>query len=693
MTETQCANLGNILADADYTDGEALAALVTEHGTSALLSPLFTGGLAQALADPARQAAAHRALGHVKMAARKRRLPLREFDSAIKVETQALRAAKPTAAGGEWEERPDGLYHFEVTQKAAFWAPITLDPLTVTAGTEGSRDGAKGVLVRFQDRDGGCHEVEVPWAEIHTNGDTILSYFASRGLRLAPPFGHTGKRFLEYVGTRRPQERRIAADFLGWSDDGTFFVLPDRVIGAVTSVVPSLKVGAVHEISSRGRRAAWEAVVAEILPGNSMAALALGGSLAAPLLRLLGVPGGGFHLVSPAKHGKTLLLAIAASLWGPPDRQQAGGRSFVSSWGATVNGMETLLAARNDLPALLDELSEVPSPDMIANAVYMLANGGGKSRMSWTLERREPKAGRLLILSTGEQTIAEKTRNASRGPVTAGATFRLADVNAIVAPGTVFETMPDPVRQAPAIYRRLGQAYGHAGPNFIERLLDDFFPDPLQAIRQDFEEFLAVRPVDDGGVTVRFAACHAALRAAARFGIVPISEDEAGGLIAAVADRWRQSFEQQREQEGLEAVCTWAAKHAARLIEYELDKQGAAAKVIKGRFDDPLNPIGWRRISQDGQACNLLVLDAAGWKTLCGELGRTGGALADDLRRTGALEHDPDRVTKKVSLPTAGRPRCHVIDLAKIGGEQEKFAVPNAPGNDEDAVPEVNLEQ
>src|SRR4051812_43420401 len=145
MTEIPSANLNDALADADYTDGEALAALVTEHGVSALLNPLLTGGLAQALTDPAKQAAAHRALGLVKMAARKRRLPLREFDSAIKVETQALRAATPTDAAGEWEERPDGLYHQERTKAGPIWVPITLDPFGVTAGTEGRRDGAKGV--------------------------------------------------------------------------------------------------------------------------------------------------------------------------------------------------------------------------------------------------------------------------------------------------------------------------------------------------------------------------------------------------------------------------------------------------------------------------------------------------------------------------------------------------------------------
>src|SRR4051794_13185098 len=110
MTKTQGTDLNNSLAEADYTEGEALAALLAEHGAAALFNPLFTGGLAQALADPAKQAAAHRALGLVKDAARKAHLGLRDFDNAIKAEWQALRAAGPPTAGGEWEERADGLY-------------------------------------------------------------------------------------------------------------------------------------------------------------------------------------------------------------------------------------------------------------------------------------------------------------------------------------------------------------------------------------------------------------------------------------------------------------------------------------------------------------------------------------------------------------------------------------------------------
>lgn len=57
------------------------------------------------------------------------------------------------------------------------------------------------------------------------------------------------------------------------------------------------------------------------------------GDLAGPRLSLVGVLGGGVHLVGDSSSGKSLAQLISSSVWGDP-------RIFATSWDMTKGGLE-----------------------------------------------------------------------------------------------------------------------------------------------------------------------------------------------------------------------------------------------------------------------------------------------------------------------------------------------------------------
>ncbi|MGK9608296.1 DUF927 domain-containing protein, partial [Salmonella enterica subsp. enterica] len=81
--------------------------------------------------------------------------------------------------------------------------------------------------------------------------------------------------------------------------------------------------------------------VAAKCAGNPVLTLAIGCSLAGPLLSLVGVLGGGVHLVGDSSSGKSLAQLIGSSVWGDPG-------VFAASWDMTKGGLEIEASSRND---------------------------------------------------------------------------------------------------------------------------------------------------------------------------------------------------------------------------------------------------------------------------------------------------------------------------------------------------------
>ena len=171
--------------------------------------------------------------------------------------------------------------------------------------------------------------------------------------------------FMEYLLDQHPAEVFATTSRPGWHESGAF-VLPGRTIGS-DKVRYQASNKAQVLFSRRGELALWQSEVAAKCAGNPVLTLAIGCSLAGPLLSLVGVLGGGVHLVGDSSSGKSLAQLIGSSVWGDPG-------VFAASWDMTKGGLEIEASSRNDTILPLDEIKRA-DPKRVQEMAYSLANG------------------------------------------------------------------------------------------------------------------------------------------------------------------------------------------------------------------------------------------------------------------------------------------------------------------------------
>ncbi len=202
-----------------------------------------------------------------------------------------------------------------------------------------------------------------------------------------------------------------------------------------------------HAYRQRGTVESWQEHVARYAIGNSRLGLALSTAFAAPLLYPTGSESGGFHFRGGSSTGKTTALHVAGSAWGG-----GGIRGFIRTWRATSNGLEGVAALHCDALLCLDEIGQVDGRDA-GQIAYMLANGQGKTRAGRSGETRPAAEWRLLFLSSGEISLADKIAEDGRGRrIAAGQEVRIVDIAADAGAGLgIFENLHGFLRPTPSL--------------------------------------------------------------------------------------------------------------------------------------------------------------------------------------------------------------------------------------------------
>jgi uncharacterized protein (DUF927 family) len=247
---------------------------------------------------------------------------------------------------------------------------------------------------------------------------------------------------------------------------------------------------------------------------------AISAAFAAALIYLSNDESGGFHFVGRSSLGKTTALRVAGSVWGGSEATSG----YLRQWRATANGLEGIAALHCDTLLCLDELSEV-NPREASSIAYMLANGQGKARARRDGSARPSYLWRLLFLSSGEITLADKVREDDRRRATAGQQVRVLDIPADVGSGLgLFENIhgatngqkfADHLRAATENY------YGAAARAFLLQLVKQH-SEIGNAVREHRDTFIEEHcpPGADGQVR----------RAATRFGLVSAAGELATAL-------------------------------------------------------------------------------------------------------------------------------------------------------------------
>lgn len=450
--------------------------------------------------------------------------------------------------------------------------PITdewiASPVIVTARTINSDDGSEGRFLRLV-TEGGIKQWIIPMEVFGGSGEDARRQLFSMGVIIALKKRNS---FLEYLLDQRPAEVFATTSRPGWHESGAF-VLPGRTIGRDKVRFQASGKGQ-NLFSMCGDLEGWKTDVAAKCEGNPVLTLSIGCALAGPLLSLVGVLGGGVHLVGDSSSGKSLAQLIGSSVWGDPG-------IFTASWDMTKGGLEIEASSRNDTMLPLDEIKRA-DPKRVQEMAYSLANGQGKGTMTREREGRPKLSWRLLALSSGERSLSEHAAiggNAAH----AGAELRMVDVNAGTRTYKAFDelygmTGADFHRQLTVA---VGTHHGHIGPAFVEQLLASDYRtgllDDFAGIRAHFIEDNA----QAGRVADRFAIIALAGEMAIAYGLLPWTPGSALADCRLLYGEWlsRSGSGNAEDRQILAGILDFIDKHGSSRFS-DVDASEVDAKVI-----------------------------------------------------------------------------------------------------------------
>ncbi|QTL95330.1 DUF927 domain-containing protein [Aeromonas jandaei] len=540
---------------------------------------------------------------------------------------------------------------------------VLLSPVVrVLARTANERGYGHGKLLEWQDSRGRLRQWAMPMERlIQRGGEAAIVSLVDGGLG----FVNMEKRnkFTRYLMMCQPSREITCVEHTGWHD-GTY-VLPSGGIGPNAGDVILQSGGYVDsDFTSAGELAEWQRQIAAVAVGNSRLGFALSLAFAAPLLSLVGLEGGGFHLKGESTDGKSTIMKAAASVYGQPDR-------FSHTWRATGNAIEGIAGRRNDALLCLDELGELDGREA-GQVAYMLANGQGKGRSRQDGELRERKAWRLLFLSTGELSLEDHAAEAGKR-TQAGMEVRTIQIPSSTGKHGAFEELhsqPDGRAFADALSDACKHHYGAPFRAYAEALAAglDAYRERLKAeMKRLAYEFTPEDAGNQVGRAInRFALVAAAGELASELGITGWPRGEATRSVRVCLKAWLDERGHLGNKEDK------ATRDQVR---------GFMVSNQFSRFADwhdsnhrPANMVGYRKV--EAGSVSFIVLPSA-WAEIT--KGRDPKRAAQLCVESGYLltSNDKKRFQRQVRLPGMSSPSWayvltdHVLADAAEGPEDE----------------------
>ncbi|WP_223954440.1 DUF927 domain-containing protein, partial [Aeromonas caviae] len=417
---------------------------------------------------------------------------------------------------------------------------------------------------------------------------------------------------------------------------------------------------AANDFTERGTLAEWQQGVAGLAVGNSRLCFALSLAFAAPLLSLVGMEGGGFHLKGESTDGKTTIMKAAASVYGNPDR-------YSQTWRATGNAIEGNASRRNDALLCLDELGELDGREA-GQVAYMLANGQGKGRSKQDGELRERKAWRLLFLSTGELSLEDHAASAGQR-TQAGMEVRTIQIPSDTGQHGAFEWlhgMAGGRTFADTLKANADHQHGTAFRTYVEALAGDLEAHS-ERLRAEIKRIAAELTPHGAGNQVgrainRFALVAAAGELATRLGVTGWPEGEAIRAVRVCLKAWLAERGHLGNKEDAATLAQIRAFMRAHQYTRFVD--------VSDPNHRPANVVGYRRNPRHGTSDELeFWVDPSGWVEITS--GRDAKKAAKLSAKAGYLLGGEGRYQLLRPLPTGKRARVYVLTGLVLADDAE----------------------
>jgi hypothetical protein len=448
---------------------------------------------------------------------------------------------------------------------------------------------------------------------------------------------------------------------MGWRENNTKFVLGDmlysrdgtsaqhRLSEEIKSEIPGL--------TQQGSLETWKSAIQFYnAPGHEAHRFMLYCGFGAPLLHMTGHSGVIVNGNGDSGTGKTTAISAAASIFGHPLTFLING----TSGGSTVNALYAKLAAYNNLPFGLDEITRL-DPKILGDFAIQINQGTGKIRLLRSGNMSQNTLTWATIVMTSANTDVYSMLSESRADAGAEA-MRVLQIPFII-PNTRTKT------EADQFLRDLKDHHGVAGHLFIHYITQEY-----EAVKA--RVIAAVQVIDK-------MAC---ITTAERFWSGAIASALAGGLAARKLGLLT-GFP-------IESDITWVIKKLSASRISLGDHIASPAEVISEFLEarvgetlilsQTLKPNIAPRIDQlpRGSLCIRHEADVAvvyimrsEFRRYCTATGANYGAIQKDLTDRGALlDHNKQVVLGKGTDLGKGQVRCWAVDLNRIqeGTENEK---------------------
>jgi len=205
-----------------------------------------------------------------------------------------------------------------------------------------------------------------------------------------------------------------------------------------------------NSVKPVGKFETWLSVATEMRRKDVSCHIALAASFVSALVKWCEISSFFIHVwTNEAATGKTVMLMVAASVWGDPSFD-----AYTQSFNATTVSMELTADFFNSMPLIMDELQL--AKDTHGNLrfdVYKLAQGRGKGRGQKTGGTQHTPTWALCILTSGETPLTSISDGA-------GAYARVIEVE-------LDRTVID-AEVGNRIVNTIKLNHGHAGKKFVE---------------------------------------------------------------------------------------------------------------------------------------------------------------------------------------------------------------------------------
>jgi putative DNA primase/helicase len=510
----------------------------------------------------------------------------------------------------------------------------------------GEDDAGRGYrILRWNSRGSGTERVTAfPLAMVgEREGWAMLR---ERGLAIA-----TSRAALEklsgYLQTEGSDELYFVTECGGWTH-GAYILPSGEVLGKPSSPLYYRgDTSGASAYTTKGTLTEWRDTIARLAHGNTRPMLSLAVAFAAPLLHLVELESGGFHLYGPSGAGKTTSAKIGASVWGAPREQ-------VLSWDATALALANAASARNDGLMLLDEMGQ-GNPEAVSVAAYRLFNGTGKMQGAKDGGNREQARWRVMVLSTGEIDLAAFMSGGGKR-TRAGQEVRLASLPADAGKGLgAFDQLngfANSGQLAEAMEAAARQTHGVVGRAFVEHVAShrDEIADRL---RSAIKKTHARLPEGASGqvrrVAARFAVATEALEIATDEGMTGWKQGDGLAAVMTCFAGWlsRYGIGNREDEQIISQAEAWLATHAfSRFIDCFNFSQSNSLPVVH-------NCAGYRKMDDAGVPF-WLVFPGTFTDEIAAGFDKT--AAGDVLEKVGMLQKGNDgKATSKHKTPDQPR--------------------------------------